>query len=75
MLRTWQGKRIKANGFRSIAAVKAQFRKAGCVPGTVADLVTGEDSTFHWDCSCGAKLRFRKDGKTFNGLCIIGGCR
>jgi hypothetical protein len=71
MLQNWQGKRLRANGFKSLAAVKAQFVKAGCVPGKKDDLEALEDNHFQWLCQCGAKLRFAKEGKTFNRLCII----
>lgn len=78
MLATFDGKRIKGNGFKSLAAVKAQFKKAGHEPGRAADLQTwqedGERGLFcQWQCSCGAKLRFIKQGRTFNRLTVIGG--
>jgi hypothetical protein len=76
MLRTFEGKYIKGNGFKSIQAVKAQFRRAGHVPGTVADLskiFNGENILYAWQCSCGATLRFEKVGKRFNRLTVIGG--
>jgi len=71
MFRTWEGKHIKANGFRSLAAVKAQFRKVGHVPGLVADLQVNDDGVSFWVCECGAELRFRKEGKTFNCLDVF----
>jgi hypothetical protein len=66
MLRTTEGKRLKANGFRSLAAVKSQFRKAGHVPGLATEIQVNEDGVSFWLCECGAKLRFRKEGKRFN---------
>ncbi len=71
MLRTWEGKRIRANGFKSIQGVKAQFTKAGHVPGTVAELQKDRDGNFFWVCSCGDKLRFTKEGQRFNRLCTF----
>jgi|WetSurMetagenome_2_1015567.scaffolds.fasta_scaffold686018_1 hypothetical protein len=66
MLRSVDGKRLKANGFKSVNSVKAQFRKAGHVPGTVAELKVARDNVSFWLCECGAELRFRKEGKFFN---------
>lgn len=69
MVRTIEGRRLKSNGFRSISAVKAVFRKAGHFPGTVAELQGNTDTgESHWVCECGAKLSFRKEGKKFNRL-------
>ena len=77
MLHDWQGKRLKANGCRSIQAVKSQFRKAGHTPGTVSELVKihdGEDNIlFRWHCLCGATMQFEKQGRTFTRLRTWGG--
>lgn len=68
MVRTTEGRRVKSNGFRSIAAVKAVFRKAGHFPGAVTELRFNDDGVSFWTCECGAKLRFRQEGKKFNRL-------
>ena len=79
MLTDWNGKRLRAHGFKSLAAVKAQFRKAGHSPGSVADLKLVEfdsDGTvnrWQWECECGDKLRFFRKGNKFWGLCVLRG--
>jgi hypothetical protein len=67
-MRAFDGRRLKSNGFKSLAAVKAAFRKAGHLPGTAAELSVNWDGVSFWNCECGATLRFRKEGKRFNHL-------
>ena len=72
MLFDTNGRRIKAEGLRSIGAVKAQFRKAGHYPGTVAELEQLDGFVWAWACECGASLRFTWKGRLYGGLYVTG---
>jgi hypothetical protein len=70
MLRTVDGKRLRASNLKSLAKVKAQFERAGHVPGNADSLQVDWDGVSFWTCECGAKLRFVRKGKTFNQLTV-----